>query len=317
MNFVSVKELNQDIINNLYKLPRDIDVIVGIPRSGILVATLIALYLNKPLADLDSIVHKEFYHSGGSKNTSNFVKNFNEIHKILVVEDSAATGRSLFEAKDKIKNSAIENDIEIIYLIAYVTERTVNFPDIYYRIVPFPRAFEWNIMHHGMLQNTCMDIDGILCEDPTNEQNDDGDRYRDFLSNAKPKFIPTANIGWLVTSRLEKYRQDTESWLQKYHISYDHLIMMKVATAEERRKLGNHAEFKASIYRKLNDAELFIESEPWQAEQIHKMTGKTVYCPNTNAILDSTNSIKFKQMVHSYVVRGKRKLKKILTKGQK
>lgn len=46
MNFRTLDQLNQCIYNNMYKLPRDIDLIVGIPRSGMLVANIIALYLN-------------------------------------------------------------------------------------------------------------------------------------------------------------------------------------------------------------------------------------------------------------------------------
>ena len=48
-----------------------------------------------------------------------------------------------------------------------------------------------------------MDIDGVLCADPTPEENDDGEKYRHFLLNAPPLFIPKVTIGTLVTSRLE------------------------------------------------------------------------------------------------------------------
>lgn len=51
-----------------------------------------------------------------------------------------------------------------------------------------------------------MDIDGVLCADPTPEENDDGEKYRHFLLNTPPLFIPKVTIGTLVTSRLEKYR---------------------------------------------------------------------------------------------------------------
>lgn len=64
-----------------------------------------------------------------------------------------------------------------------------------------------------------MDIDGVLCADPTPEENDDGEKYRHFLLNTPPLFIPKVTIGTLVTSRLEKYRPETEAWLQKNHVN--------------------------------------------------------------------------------------------------
>ena len=67
--------------------------------------------------------------------------------------------------------------------------------------------FEWNYLHHdGYSHLCCYDIDGVLCEDPTDEENDDGDRYKNFILNAPLRFKPFAPIGFLVSSRLEKYR---------------------------------------------------------------------------------------------------------------
>ena len=60
-----------------------------------------------------------------------------------------------------------------------------------------------------------MDFDGVLCRDPTEEENDDGDKYRYFIANVEPIFKPSVEIGWIVTSRLEKYRDLTENWLKK------------------------------------------------------------------------------------------------------
>lgn len=65
-------------------------------------------------------------------------------------------------------------------------------------------------------------------------------------------------------------------WL--HHIAYDQLLMLNVATAEERRRLGNHAAFKAQIYASQKEAQLFIESEDAQAQEIFERTGKPVFC---------------------------------------
>ena len=48
MNYRSFADMNNDLVRNLARFPHDVDLIVGIPRSGMLPANLLALYLNKP-----------------------------------------------------------------------------------------------------------------------------------------------------------------------------------------------------------------------------------------------------------------------------
>ena len=87
--------------------------------------------------------------------------------------------------------------------------------DYFYRYLPLPRIFEWNLFHHPILEQTCVDIDGVLCNDPEESENDDGPKYEQFLRTVKPIYIPTKEIGWLVTCRLEKYRELTAEWLER------------------------------------------------------------------------------------------------------
>lgn len=282
MNYVNLNQLNLDILSNMCTIPKDIDVFVGVPRSGMIVATLLACYCNKPLSDIDTFVEKKWYSSGNTKR--NFgVSSYSDIKKILVVEDSSSSGRSIQEAKQKFKD--VQEKIEVLYLAAYVTKETRNNVDIFFRVIDIPRLFEWNFMHHDILEKSCVDLDGVLCIDPSKEENDDGEKYKSFIMNARSKYIPTRKIGWIVTARLEKYRKLTEEWLENNNIDYDHLIMMdEVDTAKERRELGNHARFKASKYKDLKKSVLFIESDQKQAELISQLSGKDVICTGTQVL---------------------------------
>lgn len=287
MNFVTYAALNADIIANIHRIPKDIDVVAGIPRSGLLVANIIALYLNKPLCDFDSFLQGRIYNSGTTKNKNGWVKDFSDVKKVLIVEDSVCSGASIKKAKELFQNKGFEN-ITAVWFAAYVWKKNASLVDIYLRTIDLPRAFEWNYLHIKILENMCFDIDGILCEDPTSEQNDDDEKYKKFLLEAPQKFLPTQEIGCIVTSRLEKYRGQTEEWLTKNNIHYKKLIMMNVESAEERRKLGNHAEFKASIYKQRNDMILFVESEPCQAETICRISKKAVYCPTNQKFYEES-----------------------------
>ena len=132
MNYVSINMLNDCITNNLYKIPRDIDVIVGIPRSGMLVATIIALYLNKPLCDLEAFLEHKLYEAGSTKNLDNCISEFKEIKKALIIDDSVSTGKSLEKAKEKLRNKT--ENINLIYLAPYVEESSKDMVDIFLKL---------------------------------------------------------------------------------------------------------------------------------------------------------------------------------------
>jgi hypothetical protein len=134
--------------------------------------------------------------------------------------------------------------------------------------------------------------------DPTEEENDDGPRYIEFIRNTKPLFSPKYKIGAIVTSRLEKYRAETEEWLKNNGIDYEQLIMLDVPDKATRQRLGLHAKFKAEIYDKIG-GQLFIESDDGQAQYINQATNKPVYCTGSNCFYDSDKSMdryrKFKE----------------------
>lgn len=275
MNFRTISDLNNIINKNLHKIPKDIDLIVGVPRSGMLVANIISLYLNLPLTDIDSLVEGKIFKCGNTKKKK-WISNVNEARKILIIEDSSNSGNSLYEVKEKIKNSLLEE--KIMFLTIYVTEFSKNLTDIYFEVIENPRMFEWNYLHHPSLEKVCFDIDGVLCLDPTEEENDDGEKYRKFIRNAPLRVTPTFKIGTLITARLEKYREDTEFWLKKNNIKYNKLIMMNFQTKEERIKSGSYGKFKGENYKKIKSSNLFIESDPTQAREIAKISGKAVFC---------------------------------------
>lgn len=282
MNYRSLADLNDAIISNLHRLPRDIDLVVGIPRSGLLAANLLSLVANIPLTDLDSFLEGRVYSSGTStKRTARLDRDLGQMRRILVLDDSIKSGAAIRAARARIAEAGIE--AEIVYAAVYGLTSTHPDIDLIFEQVANPRIFQWNFMHHIVLEQACVDIDGVLCLDPTKQENDDGEAYRRFLSEAIPLHTTSRKIGWLVTSRLEKYRDLTEAWLKAQGIEYGELVMLDLPSAEERRRLGAHGTFKAEFYRKA-DSTLFIESEERQAEVIARLSGKPVLCVETHQI---------------------------------
>lgn len=271
MTYRGISDLNNIILQRLNILPKDFDLIVGVPRSGMLPANLLALYLNKPYTDLDSFLNGHIYKAGAR---GKFIRT-SEYKNILIVDDSVASGAALNECREQLR--PLEDRFLIKYCAIYVAPGKERSVDYYFEVVPLPRYFQWNIFNHTSLEKACFDIDGVLCVDPLPEENDDGPRYKKFLQTAAPLFLPGARIGTLVTSRLEKYRAETEAWLNNNGVLYDQLIMLDLPDMEARQRTNNHAAHKAKTYAS-GQYMLFVESDPGQAAAINRLTKKPVFC---------------------------------------
>ena len=274
MNFRTYDDMSSVLAKKLSLIPPDVDLIVGISRSGLIPASILALHLNLPLTDLDGLIAGRMFGNGRTRVHPKQKTRVSDCRKALVIDDSLWTGKTMVMVRQKIEEANISQ--EIVYSAVYVIKKTTKV-DIYFDICPTPRMFEWNFMHHKILKSACIDIDGVLCEDPTDRENDDGTNYLEFLENAKPLFIPTLPVGYLVTSRLEKYRPQTEKWLEKQDVKYDKLFMLDLPDAATRRRLKCHAHFKSKIYRQTK-SKIFIESELKQAIDIAKYSNRPVIC---------------------------------------
>jgi uncharacterized HAD superfamily protein len=311
MFYRNISDLNQIILKRLSIIPRDFDLIVGIPRSGMLPANLLALYLNKPYTDIHSFLNGHIYKAGARSQFFD-IKDFK---KILVVDDSIASGSAMEKCKESLKD--LSANFSISYCAIYVIPGKEKLVDYYFEIVPLPRYFQWNILNHTTLEKACFDIDGVLCVDPTEEQNDDGKKYMDFVLNAPPLFIPGSKIGTIVTSRLEKYRKETEKWLEDNHVKYNLLVMLDLPNKEARQKANSHAEHKAKTYQS-NSYVLFIESSMSQAIEINRITKKPVLCTeNFEMIFDSESimynikSGKYFPFLRKYALKIRNKIRKL------
>jgi uncharacterized HAD superfamily protein len=271
----SVADLNAAIMANIHRLDRgQFDIVCGIPRSGMLPATILATQLQLPLATVESLTRGIVYgRSGVRMNVAP--------PRVLLVDDTVNHGRAMAQAVKALRGKAAE----ITRFCVFGPYRGIEgLVDIFCETVPGPRAFEWNIAKHRRLSRWGFDMDGVLCRDPTKDENDDGRRYIEFMRAAEPIFIPRRPIGHVVTCRLEKYRNETESWLRSRGIEFGSLHMMPFATKAERMAHGGRGAWKAGIVKETG-AEFFIESCPKQAGIIAREAQIPVWCTRTQSLV--------------------------------
>jgi uncharacterized HAD superfamily protein/hypoxanthine phosphoribosyltransferase len=274
IGFLSLADLGLKVAECLNRVPAGIDLVVGIPRSGMIPAYLIGLHRNLPILDLSCFLSGTTP-AHGLRILENELSNATQSKWILLVDDSISTGRAMREAVEKVRASGYIGRITTCAVVA--APQRYKDVDIFFCEIPHPRLFEWNAFHHDLVEESCFDLDGVLCVDPTPTENDDGPRYRAFLKQAQPRFSPTRTIGNIVSARLEKYRDLTEKWLSDNRISYRNLHLIDLSSAAERIRTKAHSPHKAEVYRK-SGASIFFESDPSQAEVIARLSAKPVIC---------------------------------------
>jgi orotate phosphoribosyltransferase len=281
--FVSSAELQSDIKLLLAKIPSDITAIAGVARSGLSVATMLSMYTHIPMLTIrqtanDVVATGNGWRLGGSRHIDPARE------KILVVDDTVMTGNSL-----KAIRPLVQSQIgQALYAAVYVNPLAKEKPDLWAVDLPWPHLLEWNLFNSVLSPSVAMDFDGILCDDCSRGQDDDGDRYREFLLTAGPKYLPRkVPVPLIVTARLEKYRLETEDWLRRHGVQWHRLIMHPAATLAERNqddisayKARHYVEW-ASSHRAAPGPILFVESDDRQASRIAQLSGRMVVCPGT------------------------------------
>lgn len=274
MNLRTVADLDRAIANNLWKLDRTaFDCIVGIPRSGMIPASIIATYLQMPLATLEGYLAGIVHGRSG--------RPVKAARRILLVDDTSNKGGAMARAVAMLPRGVKATRLAVYG--PYQHPDPAEIIDVWFEDCHGPRGFAWNLWKHARLGRWAFDFDGVLCRDPTRQENDDGPRYLDFLRNAEPLFLPTRPIGHIVTGRLEKYRGECEAWLKRHGVDYLQLHMMPYATKAERMAAGGRGQWKAGIFAEVG-ADMFIESCPKQARIIAERSGKPVFCTATMSL---------------------------------
>lgn len=274
MVFITLNQLYKDIRVLSLKLP-SFDIIAGVPRSGLIAAGILSSHLNRSLASID-IKSGLIVFQGGVRDS------LPSGTKILVLEDSANSAFFTTWINDFLPGYDVKT------AAVYVSYQAKELVDFWGKICPQPRLFSWGFMNCDLLKFACIDMDGVLCINPTSNQLDDGPRFEDFVVNAAQNYRPTRRpIHSIVSSRMEKHRSLTETWLSTHNIFYTNLILTNYRSAAERIKDNRYAELKAEYYKSVG-CDWFVESDPAQAIKIAELTGKPVICSET---LDAYNML--------------------------
>lgn len=254
MNYRTISDLSTLIRKNLHLIPQ-VDCVAGIPRSGMLAASQIAVLTNQPLASVGELITNSWHdsrHGGRWERVS-------PVRSILLVDDSISGGETFKNILPDLK------DFQVITLAVF---RKPSAPpvDIHFEICPSPHVWEWNWFKHPSVKHAVLDMDGVICTETIPGQRDKG----------FPLFLPQREVLAIATGRDESERKATEYWLERHHVRYGKLFMSPPKQSGKLTKL---------IAAKETGAKWIVESDEQQALWLKAQTGLPVLCTDTNRML--------------------------------
>lgn len=275
--WVSVGRLARDAAALAGLLPPDISGVVGIPRSGILPAGVIATLLQVPLFELGNDGAVRPIGHGGRGHALGF--GGNPAGPLAVVDDTTYAGHAMRRARKAVMGPAV-------YAAVYHRPAAGPIVDVWARVLPSPHLLEWNWANGGVLRGhvapaygrgIAVDLDGILLHDA-----ESADHHRAPHLVGLPYMLPrTVPVPLIVTGRRERHRGETEATLRRYGAKWDRLVMYPDDAPAGNE--GRWAKHKAEYYA-ASGCGFYLESCPVQAELIHAACGLPVVCPRTEQV---------------------------------
>jgi hypoxanthine phosphoribosyltransferase len=252
-----------------FKIPNEYDVIIGVPRAGLMFANIIACRLGRPLSTPDNFLRGEMWFSHDSPMPT-------EIKKVLVVEDSVGFGKQITSAAKKIKSAFPDLQVEKAGL--FVLPQSLDKVDYVFEVKDEPNIFEWNMLTATWSWGDVVSsLDGVLCFECPIGWDNSPEKYLKFIQGTKPLLIPNYPLKAIVTERPESARELTESWLKRYNVKYDALVMRPDELAPN---FENSVKIKSEVAKAVKPFWLW-ERNYEKAREIHRRSEVPVLCTQT------------------------------------
>lgn len=263
-SFYTIDDLVKYSRKWIKKFDKCYDAYVGIPRSGLFVANVLGMMTGRPVFTPSMLVNDENpYFRGG--------KGYN-LDDILLVDDSLATGNTLKNVSKGLDDAGIRFDTGVVFVKKGMEQEV----DHWFVKTGQHRIFEWNMMHVKWYR-VGFDLDGVLCHNCPRHIAEDKKLYGEWLLNAVPFHIPSYRIDFILSNRLEVYRDVTEEWLDRHGVMYDRLMLWDTKWDDRR---GNYHRHKLKMVYD-SGVDVLFESNRFQAGFVHYEAGIPVVCIDT------------------------------------
>jgi hypothetical protein len=255
-----------DLVRDTYKLvkyvPPRCNGIIGIPRSGMLPASILATHMQLPLGELRPDGSISMLGSGGRGKFTRYADG-----KYFIVDDTCHNGYSLQQAKKSYKGN------DAIWAVVYNRDKN-RMPDVY-AVDLSVHLLEYNCWNNGQIngQSIVKNLQGGFAVDLFVIMEKKAD-----IKTSPPIMVPRLHAVPLVIGHLpEASRSEVEDWLRKYQINVNQLVLYDG---------DDIASFKGLCYKDSNCG-VFFENDINQCQGIANAANKPVIHPESGKVVYS------------------------------
>lgn len=272
--WISTARLIADAVALAGRLPTDCEGVAGIPRSGMVPASVIATQLHLPLYELTECGRLNRLGHGSRGRAAGF--DARASGPLAVVDDTVYSGTAMRAARAHLARLRRR----AVFAAVYVRPEEAGAVDLAGRLLPSPHLLEWNFANNGPFAGLAanpvyrggiaLDLDGVVVHDAESG----GPAGTPYLT---PRAHPCKLI---VTGRPERLRAETEALLRRVRVRWERLEMLPDRVPAGTESIAQH---KARHYA-LSGCGFFVESCPVQAELIFRMSGRPTVCPRAGRV---------------------------------
>lgn len=256
--FTRTEDLARDALKLIKFVPPDCKAIIGIPRSGMIPASILAAHLQLPLGELQTDGKIRLLGAGGRGKFS-YTKD-NTYSKYFIVDDSCHGGGSLRKARAKCQ----EPKQNCVWAVVYNRDNHKE-PDVW-AVDLDHHSFDWNIHNNGQVvgQTIIKGLSGGLA-------------YSfDCFTNSERQIVPRLHKPPLVVATQSKAY--CEEWFKKWGIQVQNLIITDN---------DSPVEFQKAKHYKASNCSIFFEPDNNQCQAIANLSKKPVINPITGEVFNA------------------------------
>lgn len=278
--------LYKDLLNKTRELLPDLagvraTGIIGMPRSGMLPASIIAMELALPLLAYDRTT-KSIYNIGEGRRRG--LLDGSKREKYILVDDSVCSGEQMLSAIKAL--SEVLGHKKTVTCSIFANPGAKYTPHIVGARYSPPHFFEWNVFQNFMTEKIAFDMDGIICADPPPIAWSEGKEYEEWIRNPQLLHVPITKNGVVVISaRSERFRRETEDWLNAAGIKVKALILCNNSLVKTPENVGKWKAEKILQARIEHGISYYMESSYLISREISSRVGIPVICWEDKTVL--------------------------------
>lgn len=274
---------NDAIFLSDFLTKNDVGGIVGIPRSGMIPASILSTTLHLPLGSYDKENGTVVWLSNGWRSSNPRNLTYNPQKRLAIVDDTIYNGFAIENVVRSLSNKDGYNLDKLVFCSVYARAEGYNrlvsmgITVGYAKVLESPHILEWNLMNSAWVTGNLdmesgkycggglvTDLDGVLLHDILTS----GGKEEYVLS---PYLVPKRMPVNIVSGRLESERKVTEEQLNRAGVLWDNLMLMPDWWGSKDDYKAISAWKATCMWSAFPSHGLFVESDGKQARIVHNL----------------------------------------------